>query len=1023
MTKDVLFRWEDSPSLKHHCGFCERPLSHPGAKSSCIGIHAEPCHRFHQALFMRNRGHCCAACIGADEAHHKRHTRMAEILREMYELRGEDPFIGGDNDAFVNAQAWRPGDRNGCHSPDENLGSSPDGSNADVSLLKKKERKDFKKLEKAKNRPKVVTLEEIEYLDSVLHPKEDIKSTNGGSEPANLEEVDEIERNLRYNAKEYNTGVKRTLLQSSTSVRNAEVDFEVEMARILCTLRVRDGFRTTGGNHSLKGKSLATFNKLGKSLEEKITEDLILVKKDELETRMRRASFLRYINRSSFDIIQNRYSILDWKTGERIISSPEEDKLSEPSLPEDEDDSVKENMPLPEERTADVRHISIDHRRLDSDGHTGGESLVATSSTPKTPARVASLPPTLRITPSSNSKGPVRTVSNSMGLPPRTPPTVDRTLKVMQNPSAPYQFQAPPRRSLQPLQDKHPNTPASFQGQYPAMGMHAFPSLQTTKRERAISPPAVDVPIPNPWKPKKAVVKLQEGHAPVSQKKPKKNRDKTRKAAQYAKATELTLAPIGEAVQQEPYKDQVTAEQPEAFRAGAADGKELPGPIQANEEPATASTYPPHTITLLPNPPPPASPQSPSPRPPLPISTDRKTDDWKLYTRHFILEGLTDPFTDPAYCAHRCAHRGSTITDCPFHHPCPSYNPMSDRVFLVYPSPDRILHTGPFNRLRAEKLLNMFNASADDIVKGRLMLVDDDIYDWITRKPSVGAGVDADVDREWGMHRDRDRDGDRDVQLPARIKREMMDFTMGLKEGSGLKQESRYNTMSITNGSRAVSKQPSEQHLASMTATFEPLGSRFVCYCADVWKQGEVYVECRHGQCKWKLFHRKCVRATWIEGVRNWYCWECEGRMERQADRLVAWLNGEVEMDDVGQTDDTVADDSVHPHDAVDAVADDATDYEQDEAKNEDQDPTSELETEEEKKEEYFPRKLEALRESRTMAVEQALKKHINERVGALRGQGRTDPEIRATMRVMVEQWARKEGLNLGGLLTVVGGE
>lgn len=27
-------------TLDHHCGFCERPLSHPGARASCFGTHA-----------------------------------------------------------------------------------------------------------------------------------------------------------------------------------------------------------------------------------------------------------------------------------------------------------------------------------------------------------------------------------------------------------------------------------------------------------------------------------------------------------------------------------------------------------------------------------------------------------------------------------------------------------------------------------------------------------------------------------------------------------------------------------------------------------------------------------------------------------------------------------------------------------------------------------------------------------------------------------------------------------------------
>jgi hypothetical protein len=659
----------------------------------------------------------------------------------MYELRGEDPFLGGDNDTAAGAQALRPHDSNWCPeapgSPDEDLGSNPN-----VSLLKKKERKDFRKLEKAKNRPKVVTLEEIDYIESILHPNNDITSATGGSEPANFEEVDEIERNLRYNAKEYNTGVKRTLLQSSTSVRNADVNFEVEMERILYALRVRDPIRRSVKDQSLKGKSLTIYNKLGMSLEEKITEDLILVKKDELETRMRRASFLRYIHRTSFDILQDRYSILDWKTGERILSTPEEDKLSEPSFSEDENDSVKENVPLPEDRTADVRHISLGHHMLRTVGPTEIDYAVTTSRNPLTPTRNASLPPTLRITPSSNSKGPGRTVSAGMGLHTRLPPISPWPLKAIPKPNAPYQSQSTPSRKpqLQPLQDKQPNTQITSKGQFPELGTHAFPSLGAKKSEPAFRSPKVHAGGSNPWKLNKPLTNLHEGHAPVSQKKPKKNRDKQRKAAQYAKASKLTLAPPVGTVEQEPYKTPVTAEHPQAFgKEDAADyHEEVYDPVHEGATIENEDSCLPRIIDLLPHvhDPDPVSQQPQSPHQSLLSSTDRKVDDWKLFSRQLILEGLSDPFTDRATCVHRYKHRGSTLTYCPFHTRCPPYDPIIDTVFLVYPSPHWFLHTGPFNRMRGEKLLQMFNADANDIVKGRLMLVDDDFYEWITRKPT-----------------------------------------------------------------------------------------------------------------------------------------------------------------------------------------------------------------------------------------------------------------------------------------------
>jgi hypothetical protein len=217
----------------------------------------------------------------------------------------------------------------------------------------------------------------------------------------------------------------------------------------------------------------------------------------------------------------------------------------------------------------------------------------------------------------------------------------------------------------------------------------------------------------------------------------------------------------------------------------------------------------------------------------------------------------------------------------------------------------------------------------------------------------------------------------------------MAEFTMGMKEGCGLRQETRYNTMSITNGSRK--KQPTTKHLETMGRKYETEGAKFICYCMDVVRVGEKYVKCSHGQCQFRLFHKKCIRSDWLEGMRDWYCYECEWKMEMKANELVAWLNGE-------------------EHDGNEITEDNAG-----------------PETEEEP-EEGIGRKLVTLRQSREQIVRkrtvqrttelvQIIKRQISERVMGLRNQGKSGDDMKAMIRTVVEEVALKEGLDVCVLL------
>jgi hypothetical protein len=116
--------------------------------------------------------------MGIDEQHYKRHHDIAECLRAVYESCGEVHWniVPDEPEPEECGRASEPGD--------EDTPSS------------KRERKDAKRLARAASRSRVITQEEIRYIDSIVHSVEGITG-NDADGPRNPEEVEEIERQLR----------------------------------------------------------------------------------------------------------------------------------------------------------------------------------------------------------------------------------------------------------------------------------------------------------------------------------------------------------------------------------------------------------------------------------------------------------------------------------------------------------------------------------------------------------------------------------------------------------------------------------------------------------------------------------------------------------------------------------------------------------------------------------------------------------------------------------------------------------
>lgn len=273
-----------------------------------------------QAMFMRLRAHTCQYCNSIDLAHYKRHKELAELLYAIYEYCGEPEWsihTSNDNEPESVTRTWI-----------ESLetSESPDNSRS----ITKRDKKDAKHLARAAGRVRVVTQEDLNYLDSVIHVDECmLGSDNNG--PANADECEEIANNLRYHANVYNSKVGRRDRESLASRPEVYIDFDAEIERILNIFHVPTLFRRSIGSGGVQGKEFKVLQSMIEGFKLALVDDLVLVKTDVIEVRMRRAGYLRYTNKSSYEIIEARYAVKDWKTGGKFTQrqpSPESELSS-----------------------------------------------------------------------------------------------------------------------------------------------------------------------------------------------------------------------------------------------------------------------------------------------------------------------------------------------------------------------------------------------------------------------------------------------------------------------------------------------------------------------------------------------------------------------------------------------------------------------------------------------------------------------------------------------------------------------
>jgi hypothetical protein len=623
-------------------------------------------------MFMRLRSHTCHYCRTIDEAHDRRHKKIAGQIRDVYDSCGVDwTIIPPENEERGRPRVYDTSlaghDETDCDPTPEDTPSS------------KRERKDARCLARAASRNRVISREEIEHVDAVIHSAEGV--SNGDSiGPSSTDELDEIERHLKYNAHVYNTHSDRRALRKFARLPDVDVDFDSEMERIFEVFRITELLQRNTRNRGLQGKELKTFQTLVDDLKKAIVDDMVAVKRDTLETRMRRAGYMRYANKSAHSIVEDRYTEKDWKTGERYL--PNRSSSSGIDSPDEESSSshstLEENSPpSPATATAfhcgpDRRHLEKIHKRVNGDDGLC-QKVIQPYHTPLVPmlATAASGPRAVQLKVVSNN-----TVSTSTG---------SASKKI-----------APAWETV--LSAKKPKPPSVK----PAWGMTA------TGRPIAPSPSPV-----NPWGPEfceipdlrgfgGAVVQPADAstvtasrgpdgfeesgeaavdetaddstaveHAAVSQKKTKKYAREARRKAKKAglqqeafEMVEVTLKNEDVSLKQEtvPATDNdIILDLPNKDDPSCAISPDT-ALIETIVE--TMSSPPADLLELEPA-------VEPSPAP-LYVTNNSKHVNWVKFQRQFMVDQLTVPLLPSSVvCSHSntCVYESNEVPDCPFHAP------------------------------------------------------------------------------------------------------------------------------------------------------------------------------------------------------------------------------------------------------------------------------------------------------------------------------------------------------------------
>ncbi|KAK4543546.1 hypothetical protein LTR36_005441 [Oleoguttula mirabilis] len=286
MPNDV-YRWEEGGALVHHCPICQTPLSHEMCRSRCLGHHVEWCGRYHTQLFRKGWSSECAPCKHSEGEHDKRHRKIAQLIRQIEELKAE-------------------------HTPQSpKVISHQSHDLSSPTPLSKKDRKVAKKAAKIADMPKVITTKDIDFVTETLHPCD----YGDGADEATKEErrlLDDpdIQLNLYYHKGTSNTReVRYRHLKHKQVDAAVEIDIEEsDLDALMAALKV-----PAPGSVKTEAE-----RRLIKTLREAVRDDMVKVQKEHEQTGLRKAGFWRWASRKAYDRLMAHGRIWEQKaeTGE-----------------------------------------------------------------------------------------------------------------------------------------------------------------------------------------------------------------------------------------------------------------------------------------------------------------------------------------------------------------------------------------------------------------------------------------------------------------------------------------------------------------------------------------------------------------------------------------------------------------------------------------------------------------------------------------------------------------------------------
>lgn len=268
----------------------------------------------------------------------------------------------------------------------------------------------------------------------------------------------------------------------------------------------------------------------------------------------------------------------------------------------------------------------------------------------------------------------------------------------------------------------------------------------------------------------------------------------------------------------------------------------------------------------------------------IPTTKIGRHRDWlQQFTSATKVDNIAQPSFSPDHPAYKntttsfwwigeCPYEASGAPDCPYHRTyCKCVDPTDHNSFqhIVY-ADSYPCEIGPFNYMQGEKLMKFFETQPE--TKGKLMLVDEDLYVWLYT-----------IGRHWRIESMTLKKLE-STPMPKRLSWEVENFVRGFQKGRLLKQVELFQDLANHNerlASIGCRAKVTEQLLETLRKKRESgPANENICYCQDDLPEHpdeeDEFVECMFHDCPIQIFHRRCVEKVGYSKVTTWYCGYCE---------------------------------------------------------------------------------------------------------------------------------------------------